>query len=507
VPAGSLDQPVLLPRLAPALGSAAGQAASLLRGLSPAEASAALSSWDLGCYVAARVAAPSWADAVLQRLHADVAQAEAAATAAQAASGASGGSGGSGPPKKKTKRQASAGSAAKEEDAWWLEVSSAALVAPWESYAADLLHGLDPDASSSCGNSNGSSSSGTVGASRGSGGSDRPARGVLHALHAALVRTVVSAPRNLFGAWSDAPASRVTGASWLPELLRHARALVAARDAVRSAAEAHAAADAAAAKEAAAQQTERRVAQFDQGPHAEDDDDDDSIAAGGGSSSSGGGCGEVFTSSIGGGENGGGVGVDGDGEEGNGGEGNGNDAMSEEELAAGAQQPFGDGSSVTLKGALAGPPGSGAKAAASRKASRARDEVGDEAILDGATYALLDELLRITNGAAAAAGLGGSSSSGSKVSVYGSLSLASRVAVGECVCHLALESHALRAHSFKTVATLQALSKCRSAEYGRLPTSSAASSAAASGNGSRAGKFAAAADDAAFAARHALARK
>jgi hypothetical protein len=211
----------------------------------------------------------------------------------------------------------------------------------------------------------------------------------------------------------------------------------------------------------------------------------------------------VFTSSIIGGENGGGVGVDGDGEEGNGGEGNGNDAMSEEGLAAGAQQPFGDGSSLALQGALRGPPGSGAKAASSRKAPRARDEVGDEAILDGATYALLDELLRITNGAAAAANLGGSG----QVGVYGSLSLASRVAVGECVCHLALESHVLRAHSFKTVATLQALSKCRSAEYGRLPTSSAASSAAASGNGSRAGKFAAAADDAALAARHALARK
>jgi len=543
----SLDHPVVLPRaihnnhgqvlvrkLATKEAASSSTWRCLQSKLTPVQVGIALSSWDLGCYVAAKVVAPSWTDAVLQRLQEDANKAEKEGTVAAAAIAASSASSnGNGPPKKKTKRQSAGASgkkSKKEVDEWWREVTSAVLVAPWESYAADLLHDLPID--------NVYGSAPTTDASNGSSScicgntcSNTVARGVLHALHAGLVRAVVSAPRSLFGAWTDVPASRVHGSTWLMELLRHAKDLLDARDAERAGQAATAAAEAAAAKARALKLAERRVAQFDQGPHNNNSALDDLHHDDGDGDNEGDGVDAGFNGSGGAGE----------GEEGN---------ASNVQSAQNGDDNNDDGSSGLSKGASAS---STAAASSSsfgstkallqyKKPSRARDEVGDEAILDESSFALLEELMRLTSGARSKLGLSddgigsssetlaameqGDTSSDNKVDVisslenaadsssnssttgvnlYAALSLEERVAVGDCLYHLALESHVLRANSLKSMNALQTLHKCRSTEYARLPPLISTSSTSSSN--SSGALSVAVVDDEAQLARRTLARK
>jgi len=559
--AGSLDCPIVLPRFtndhyqalidgqptddgatsASLISSSSPSWRCLQSKLTPVQVGIALSSWDLGCYVAAKVVAPSWTEAVLQRLQEDARKAEKeGAEVAAAAASSSNGKGEA--PKKKTKRQSSGASAKKNKkdvDEWWREVTSPILVAPWETYAADLLHDLPNDEV-------GVSAHGTVPTStdeNSSSSSNNPrtntvARGVLHALHAGLVRAVVSAPRNLFGTWTDIPASRVHGSTWLVELLRHAKDLLDARDAERAEQRAVAAAEAAAAKARALKLADRRVAQFDQGPNnnnsAFDDfhhDDDDNEGA------------AVDAAAAGSGGNG-----DTGGEEGNVSATTSGDAQSMQNEDNGNGLSKGVPSSSTAIAATSSTSFGSTKALLQyKKPSRARDEVGDEGILDDSSFALLEELMSLTararsklslsddsicsssatlaaleqgvvsdhNGdGASLESAGGSNNSSSAstmgVGLYAALSLEERVAVGDCLYNLALESHVLRANSLKSINALQTLHKCRSAEYARLPPLITSTSSGAASNGSSSSSSAsstAVVDEEAQLARRTLAQK
>ena len=67
---------------------------------------------------------------------------------------------------------------------------------------------------------------------------------------------------------------------------------------------------------------------------------------------------------------------------------------------------------------------------------------------------------------------------------YASLDLETRVAVGELLCGLVLESHRLRTHVNKSVSALQILGRCRNAELAKLSRSGTSSSASSSSSSS-----------------------